>query len=610
MATADEYARWIVDNADKKGTPEFEVVSKAYQAARTQQKPAPQMVKVGDPGFDPTEGMSGLDKLRAGMGKAFVDLGRGAGQLTGLIDRKEIDADKRLDAPLMNTGAGVAGNVLGNVALAAPAALIPGAATIPGGAAIGAVQGALQPVGAEDSRLANMSIGGVAGGALPTVVKVAKTAKAAVVDPFTEAGRTRIAGGVLNRVAENPRQVYARLLSAKGNTTGFAPTVGQSADDAGVAALERTVRATNPQLFDSIDKGQRQALADAVRGIAKDDVARNAAVGARESAVKPLYDAAKQSQVPVDSTISALLQRPALQQAISEASTNAANRGASIGTKAVQPAATGLLDASGNPIMSQGSSGTLTGKALHEIKMALDSARDFNPIGGANKAQSGAIGDAAGDFNQWLESAIPAYGQAKSAYSTMSKPINQMDIGNEFLSKLVPSLYRDMPAPQQLNAAAYARALTDQGDDIARNVTGMGGAKLESVLDPDQLQTLRNVAADLQSMKVAENAGRGVGSDTIQKASMSHIAAESGIPNWMSSVARVPGGWMKRAGDVLYGNADDHVKSMLADLLRNPQEAAQAMQAAGVQPSKIAGILKKTAQVPAFAVPASANAAQ
>lgn len=34
MATADEYAAWIVKNADKKGTPDFEVVAKAYQDAK------------------------------------------------------------------------------------------------------------------------------------------------------------------------------------------------------------------------------------------------------------------------------------------------------------------------------------------------------------------------------------------------------------------------------------------------------------------------------------------------------------------------------------------------------------------------------------------------
>jgi hypothetical protein len=34
MASAEDYAAWIVKNADKKGTPEFETVASAYQAAR------------------------------------------------------------------------------------------------------------------------------------------------------------------------------------------------------------------------------------------------------------------------------------------------------------------------------------------------------------------------------------------------------------------------------------------------------------------------------------------------------------------------------------------------------------------------------------------------
>ena len=34
MATAEQYAQWIVDNADKKGTPEFDTVARAYQETR------------------------------------------------------------------------------------------------------------------------------------------------------------------------------------------------------------------------------------------------------------------------------------------------------------------------------------------------------------------------------------------------------------------------------------------------------------------------------------------------------------------------------------------------------------------------------------------------
>lgn len=43
MASADEYAQWIVNNADKRGTPEFETVAKAYSEA----KATPASVKAG-----------------------------------------------------------------------------------------------------------------------------------------------------------------------------------------------------------------------------------------------------------------------------------------------------------------------------------------------------------------------------------------------------------------------------------------------------------------------------------------------------------------------------------------------------------------------------------
>lgn len=36
MASAQEYAQWIVDNADKQGTDEFNTVAKAYEAAKTE----------------------------------------------------------------------------------------------------------------------------------------------------------------------------------------------------------------------------------------------------------------------------------------------------------------------------------------------------------------------------------------------------------------------------------------------------------------------------------------------------------------------------------------------------------------------------------------------
>lgn len=115
--------------------------------------------------YDPTEGMSGLDKFRAGMGKTFYDVGRGVGQLIGTYSEKDATDAKKRDAALMNTGAGVAGNIAGGVALAAPTALIPGANTVTGAALVGAGMGAIQPVAEGDSRFSNTALG-AAGGAI------------------------------------------------------------------------------------------------------------------------------------------------------------------------------------------------------------------------------------------------------------------------------------------------------------------------------------------------------------------------------------------------------------------------------------------------------------
>ena len=115
--------------------------------------------------FSPTNGMSGTDKFLSGAGKALTDIGRGVGQMVGLTSQKDIDEAKARDAALMNTGAGMAGNVVGNVAATLPAAFIPGANTVVGSAVIGGALGAAQPVATGESRLENAAIGGAGGAA-------------------------------------------------------------------------------------------------------------------------------------------------------------------------------------------------------------------------------------------------------------------------------------------------------------------------------------------------------------------------------------------------------------------------------------------------------------
>jgi hypothetical protein len=109
---------------------------------------------------DPTDGMSFMDKFNSGIGKAFVDVGRGASQLVGKgPSPQEMRDIKDLESPLMKTVAGTAGNITGNVALIAPASLVPGAASVPAAGAIGSTLAALQPTESTNERLVNMGVG-------------------------------------------------------------------------------------------------------------------------------------------------------------------------------------------------------------------------------------------------------------------------------------------------------------------------------------------------------------------------------------------------------------------------------------------------------------------
>lgn len=107
--------------------------------------------------------MSGPQKFLAGAGKAFVDVGRGVGQMFGQVPQGSVDEARRLEKPLMSDGVGATGNVIGNLAIAAPTAFIPGANTVVGAGAIGAGLNALQPVAAGESRLQNAGIGAITG---------------------------------------------------------------------------------------------------------------------------------------------------------------------------------------------------------------------------------------------------------------------------------------------------------------------------------------------------------------------------------------------------------------------------------------------------------------
>jgi hypothetical protein len=194
----------------------------------------------------------------------------------------------------MDTAAGRVGNIAGNVGMA----LLPGAAlkgagavasgynatraaapiltatgnallapkSIAGAGALGVGMGAIQPSASTGETIGNMAIGGVASAALPLLVRGYQVAKSAA-EPFYDAGRRRIEGGLLRDMAggeaekalRNLREASQPFVGAQMDgepvrraigeiVPGSLPTMAQVADVPSLAALERTLAQTNPTI--------------------------------------------------------------------------------------------------------------------------------------------------------------------------------------------------------------------------------------------------------------------------------------------------------------------------------------------------------------------------
>jgi len=85
MATADDYAAWIVQNAAKRGTPDFDTVAQAYQEAKSEENMAATQAQLAP--IQPTQPQGGgvMDTLQ-GIGETALTLGTGAiGGTVGMI---------------------------------------------------------------------------------------------------------------------------------------------------------------------------------------------------------------------------------------------------------------------------------------------------------------------------------------------------------------------------------------------------------------------------------------------------------------------------------------------------------------------------------------------
>lgn len=441
-------------------------------------------------------------------------------------------------------------------------------------------------------------LGAGIGEAVPYAYKLGKALQA----PTTAKGRDKLIGKMLASGVEPGRidEVLNNLRTGSPLLPGSMPTAAEVANSGHIAAAQRWAAQANPDQYAWVGQQNEAARRDALSGIAGTPAEREAATQARDQAAEVLYgqartadrqrvDALRQQAnatrnlntsgiggpgnvpIPLDPRIAALADNPVIKAAVRDAETLAKTKGEQIG----------------NPLE------TLDG--LHYVKMALDERLSGKqPTGGLAKLSDAAVKATKGKLLAAIEGTpnqpgiSPLYGAARETFRDMSKPINQMDVGQYLYDKLVSGLGKE-------RGATFADQLKS-ADDMVRRVTG-GRQTLEQVMTPDQLNTLYAIRDDLMRKTAANDLGRGVGSNTFQNLAMENLSREAGIPSMLSAVSRfIPSAntvaaGLKTAASTATQGYEQQMRNRLADVLLNPQLTAKVMEAAN-DPGKFAKLLQ------------------
>lgn len=134
--------------------------------------------------------------------------------------------------------------------------------TVRGAVLQGGTLGAAQPLATgegEGTRAANAGLGGVVGGfgqALVPAVGATIRGTRSLLQPFTQEGRERIVGGLLQRFAADPSKIATPLADP---VTGMAPTLAEATLDPGIAQLQRAAMTRSPEVANAVTTSRRAA---------------------------------------------------------------------------------------------------------------------------------------------------------------------------------------------------------------------------------------------------------------------------------------------------------------------------------------------------------------
>jgi hypothetical protein len=648
MATAEQYGAWIVANKDKRGTPEFEKVAAAYKLARGAEQPkAPEAKTAGDVSLGeylkhemqqtPLYGaMRGIkDVIDTGAEYLAKGYDKFAGSNESGRVKAENDAGKAdFERTSSNSTGASVGRVTGNVLATLPVGGVIGntvkaLSTAPRVQALGnAISTAGFRTGGP-SGIVNMltrttggavtggasaglvdpeewKTGALVGGTLPFgLAAIGKSANVlgGLVKPFYKGGQDAIKGSALREFATNPQNALANLRNTQEIIPGSVPTAVMAAGDEGLAGLSRTIQSQSGQYAGELSA--RQAAQNAARTSAIESVAGNTgkiklAEEARDAATSAMREsvlssAGKVPASPVLSSIDNLIKQPdnagkLSQQALNEFRSRIAQFApdGQIDARALYAIRKDINDVLGGKLQGEAGNIRYASSQLIKVKSLIDDAID-KASRVVKQSESRAVMPVGPNVRAGAAPNInprPTWSQYLQEYSERSKPIEQMKVLDDVLKRIQTGSV-DKSGNAVLSAAKLNNLLKNDGKELLKT------------LSTEQLDLLRRLSADLNASQLASNAGRAVGSNTVQNLSQSGLLKE--VLGKTVGGGTVATSTLGRLLQLPYGTANQQIMEGLGNALLDPKEMTRLLQTP--QGNKLLQALSERAQIGYKAAP-------
>jgi hypothetical protein len=382
------------------------------------------------------------------------------------------------------------------------------------------------------------------------------TPTVSMVQPFTQAGRETIVGGLLNRLATNPERARQNLSRAEPLVPGVQPTTAATAFDPGLASAETTIRALDQTgAFPSRLSANQQALLDAFRKLSGKPSSVAVAELKRTDVTKPLRE-----QAFAGVTVDPVTFQTGIKLVVNQAIDNVMK--SPVGVR--QDVETAMKFASDRVARAK------SPMELYEIRKDLAAAAQgkYNQENPSLRLASGQLKQVIAAVDDVIDAAAPGFKDYMSKYSKMSGPIDQMRVLQEIERRVTTGQPNLMTGEPVLAAGSLRRQLANKADELDLKLSIPAQTRLDNIID----EINRGMAATAPGV-------RAPGSDTFKNMSMGNLIGRVFSESMATNTTLRT---MTRPLDFLYKLPDEQIQQLLVQAMLDPKLAAMMMAKANI----------------------------